>query len=65
MKIGVAIDSWKLDIFKKHLKDFKYEVHPGVTDDTLSIIVFSDKDTLLPVVIAANKECADYKANRN
>lgn len=66
MKIGVAIDSWKLDIFKKHLLNFKYDIHPGITKDTLSLIVITDdKECLLRDVTAANKECADFKSNRN
>lgn len=66
MKIGVAIDSWKLPIFKKYLTKFTYETLPGVTEDTLSLIVITDdKDGLLKEVTAANRECAEHRINRN
>ena len=66
MKIGVAIDSWKLPIFKKYLTKFTYEVLPGITEDTLSLIVITDnKEGLLKEVTAANIECAEHRINRN
>ena len=33
MNAGIAIDAWKLTIFKKHLDDagYEYTEHPGLT----------------------------------
>lgn len=57
---GVAIDSWKLAIFKKHLEasGFSYTVKPGITEDTLLLMVTYEKlQDLAPIVQAAQAEC--------
>lgn len=64
MKAGVAIDSWKLDIFRKHLDKagFKYTVGPGITPDTLLLSVECDwAHKLKPVLERAQAECARRK----
>ncbi|MCX4186732.1 hypothetical protein [Methylophaga sp. OBS4] len=67
MTAGVAIDAWKLAIFKKHLDDagYEYTEHPGVTKNTLLLQVktVSAKD-LKPVIQNANTECAQWKQNQ-
>ncbi len=57
-KAAIAIDSWKLPIFKKMLKaaGYSFDKHPGVTDDTLILTVETDDVQKLTVVVA--------KANR-
>jgi hypothetical protein len=57
VKIGVAIDAYKLDVFKKHLKDWNYKVSPGVIASCLWIeVITEDKEGLLEVIKAANIE---------
>ena len=60
--VGIAVDNWKLDIFKKHLdrNNFKYTQHKGLTKDTLFLKVeckfISQAE---PIVRNANEECAN------
>ncbi len=57
---GVAIDKWKLAIFKRHLDaaGYSYTEHPGVTHDTLILKVKTDRVAPLQRVIeAAQLEC--------
>lgn len=59
---AVAIDAWKLPIFKKHLDaaGYTYTEGPGVTADTLILSVkFAWVKDLMPVIKAANAECAN------
>jgi len=59
---GVAIDTWKLPIFKRHLNEagFSFTRHKGLTKDTLILKVECEwVNDLKPVVEAANKECAN------
>lgn len=63
-KCLIAIDSWKLPIFKKHLTDAGYQcdVDPGVSPDTLFLTVFVLSEWVLePIVRAANNEAARSK----
>ena len=65
MKAGVAIDSWKLDIFKKHLDaaGYKYDQGKGVTSDTLMLYVqYTWLSDLKPIIEAAERECQESKA---
>lgn len=58
---GVAIDAWKLPIFKKHLDAAgrKYTEHPGLTKDTLLLMVeYEWVADIKPIIEAANLECA-------
>jgi len=59
MKIGIAIDSWKLPIFHAHLttSGFIYEKNPGVMDSLLLTVHTENKDKLMLVVQSANNEC--------
>ena len=60
-KVGIAIDSWKLAIFERHLESagYAFESHPGVAADTLTLIVVTDSvSELRPIVEAANNEAA-------
>ena len=57
---GVAIDKWKLAIFKRHLDaaGYSYTEHPGVTHDTLFLKVKTDLIAPLQRVFeAAQLEC--------
>ena len=59
-KVGICIDAWKLVIFTKHLTaaGYAYAQHPGVTPDTLTLMVETDLIAPLQRVIeAAQKEC--------
>ena len=61
MKVGVAIDAWKLDVFAKHLErdGFEYKQAPGIVPDTLTLsIVVAEVDPLYRTVKRANEECA-------
>lgn len=61
---GVAIDDWKLEIFKRHLDaaGYTYTVHPGLTSDTLLLKVPCEwAHKLMPVIKAANDEAAQTK----
>lgn len=61
MKIGIAIDRWKLAIFSKHLSaaGYEYKGTNGVTPDTLMLYVTTKSAAELePVVRAANTEAA-------
>jgi hypothetical protein len=63
---GVAIDHWKLSIFKKHLDGagYSYTEHPGVTADILLLKVkYEWVADLQPIIEAANTECANAKRN--
>jgi hypothetical protein len=57
---GIAIDDWKLAIFKRHLDaaGYVYTEHPGLTKGTLLLKVQTDFIAPLKTVIeAAQKEC--------
>ena len=63
-KAGIAIDRWKLPIFKRHLggAGYVYEEGKGVTADTLMLYVYTDDLLALGrVVRAANNEAARRK----
>lgn len=59
--VGVAIDNWKLPIFKRHLDagGFQYTEHPGLNKDAMVLKVMTETiSKLQPVIEAAQKECA-------
>lgn len=61
MRIGIAIDGWKLKIFVRRLTNagYSYSQSAGLTKDMLFLTVTTDdKDALLKVVVAANTEAA-------
>lgn len=58
--VGIAIDDWKLPVFKRHLDraGYRYTEHPGLTKNTLLLKVKTEfVSGLQPVVEAAQKEC--------
>ena len=62
--IGIAIDRWKLPIFKKHLDaaEYRFTEHPGLTKDTMLLKVTARfASDLQPVVEAAQTECRKVK----
>jgi hypothetical protein len=64
LRAGIAIDDWKLPIFKQHLDKagYRYEQAPGLTAGTLTLIVLtSDVKKLEAVVRAANQEARKSK----
>lgn len=63
-KCLIAIDSWKLPIFKKHLTaaGYQYDEAQGVSPDTLFLTVFALSEWALePIVRVANNEAARSK----
>lgn len=65
-KAAIAIDSWKLPVFKKHLKKsgYAFSKDAGVTPDCLTLTVETDNTIKLQQVVeAANNECARSKAH--
>lgn len=58
--IGIAVDNWKVEIFRKHLKQnsFVYQRFPGVTPGTTMFKVKADDfNRIKNTVHAANAEC--------
>ena len=61
---AVAIDDWKLPIFKRHLDaaGFKYEEPVPFTNGTLILRVpYEWVRDLQPIIEAAQRECAERK----
>jgi hypothetical protein len=61
---GVAIDDWKLEIFKKHLDaaGYKYEEPVQFTPGTLILKVrYKWAHELQPIIEAAQRECAQNR----
>lgn len=59
MRAGIAIDTWKLPIFKRHLKEagYEYEFGERITSNTRMLYVETDDiKALHKVVWAANIE---------
>jgi hypothetical protein len=71
MKAGFAIDTWKLDITKKHFDAAKVEYRQGdgLIKDTLMLYVYFTNDEHLQKIIVVFKdamaECAEFKKMRN
>jgi hypothetical protein len=63
-KAAIAIDSWKLEIFKRHLEGahIAYSVTDGLAKDMLFITLrYNWVADIQPIVEAANKECANER----
>ena len=64
---AIAIDDWKLEIFKKHLDKagYKYKKCKGLTENMFILSVKTKSIAKLqPVVKAAQIEAAEYKKSR-
>lgn len=60
----VAIDKWKLKIFKKALDNagYSYIYRKGLTDDTFFLMVSTESvQALRPLIEKANLDCAIFK----
>lgn len=63
-KAGVMIDDWKLPVFKRILDDagYAYEQLPGITKDTINLMVEYDfVSKLQPHIEKAQNECRKNK----
>jgi hypothetical protein len=61
MKAGIAVDNWKLPIFRKRLAFAGYEYQDGgplTADATLLTVETSDMPGLTMVIEACQRECA-------
>lgn len=64
---GIAIDDWKLPIFKKWLDGagYKFTQHAGLSFGTLLLKVEAESiDRLANIIEASNKEAAQWKKNQ-
>lgn len=64
MKAAIALDNWKLPIFRKHLTDagYKYEDAGGLTYDTTVLTVETDDMLKLKKVLEkCQAECRKAK----
>jgi len=64
---GVVLDAWKLPVFKRRLDDagYQYTECPGITPDTKTLRVkYEYLADLMPIIEAANKECAQCQSKR-
>lgn len=61
MRAAIAIESWKLAIFNRHLTQagYTYEIDAGPTEDSIFLTVETEnRRALTGVVQAANNEAA-------
>jgi len=68
-RIGIAIDKWKLKIFKKVLNEagYAFTEKPGMTKNTLMLYIEipeSEVNKLADVVAVANNRAAKSKSKR-
>lgn len=64
MKVGIAVDDWKLPVFRRRLTGagFAYEDAGALTlDTTLLRVITEDVAGLAVVVTACQTECAKQK----
>lgn len=60
-KAGIAVDDWKLPVFRRRLTDagYTYEDRGAPTPNvTMLMVPFTDQAALQEVVVAAQAECA-------
>jgi hypothetical protein len=67
---AVALDDWKLPIFKKHLDaaGYKYEHPVNLTTDAKNLILkvhYEWVHELKPIIEAAQRECAEARRVTN
>jgi len=65
-KAGVALDDWKLPIFKKHLDaaGYKYDEPVNFTTHGKTLILtvyFEWAHELQPIIETAQRECAEFR----
>lgn len=60
MIIGIAVDDWKLPIFRKHLETegYLYIEHKAMVNVTMIKVFCNSPEKLAPIIEKANKECA-------
>ena len=68
-RIGIAIDKWKLKIFKKVLNEggYKFEQNPGLTKNMLILSVEvedNEVNKIADIVAVANNRVAKSKSKR-
>lgn len=66
-KAAVVIDSWKLEIFEKHLKEagYTYKILSGLSQNSLTLQVdYEWVAKLQPIIEAAQEECAKNKPKK-
>ena len=53
LRVAIVIDSWKLPIYKRVLKrgGFTYEQSPGLTPDTITLVVETTDIAALTAVV--------------
>lgn len=64
LKAGIVMDTWKLEIFMKHLKaaGFSYERMPDFSPKIAQLRVMTNSyEELAPIVKAANTEASELK----
>jgi hypothetical protein len=64
MKAGIAVDNWKLPVFRQRLSSAGYDYHDGgpLTHDTTILTVETDDVQGLATVIAdCQRECAKMR----
>lgn len=65
-KVGIAIEQWKLKVFKRNLENgnFSFTQGPGLTNDTLFLTVEiedSQMNDLRKIVVDSQKECGKLR----
>lgn len=61
MKVGIALDNWKLPIFRKRLEEAGYEYQDGgelTANATLLTVITDDPNPLAILVSQCQVECA-------
>lgn len=64
MKAGIAVDDWKLPVFRKRLKEAGYEYRDGgalTNDTTLLTVETNDMLALKKVLEKCQSECREIK----
>jgi hypothetical protein len=63
MIVGIAVDNWKLPIYKKHLDSvgYTYTEHKLPHDLTMIKVSCEFMDKMTDLIMAANKECAQIR----
>jgi hypothetical protein len=68
VKAAIALDDWKLPVFRKRLTEAGYEYRDGgafMNDTTLLTVITNDMLKLKRVIEACESECQKSKGTRN